>query len=1069
MAGRTADISTSSFKPLSLDEIMMVPLAKQKMEDEFLAGADKVSALEAQVMAGDRDAAAEILTGYKNQASGMSQDIIDNGVSRGQFNKLRGLRNEINTEYGSTGFLGNAIANRKASSEYASAMKTDKERQGGWGAARASLHAAKQIADFNTQGSRNADGSFRSFSGSELYEKFDEDPLIDAAIERVAEVVTPATLSLVKVGGLSAVERAFREDKITSKDYNAIMGSIRSSAMNNTDLRNSLQQEAYFTGEKTPLDFGEFNYIDTPRVDANGKPVLDADGKQIIDTETTFVPGQSRFGQKAAGFGAAAQYRNITGNIRILEDPVLMGMMEKRLGEENAAALLNTTIGEMANFTPASLEKTQELLDLTTVEVADIQGARKERERLLLSQGASQEQVQKDRQYIKLTNDLETSTVKWANAKGRIDRAHTNIDAQLSQGERGVFAMEEATKKYQDPLYYEGIDFVAMLKGEFNQVPDPLWMTKGLNRDPQAQAQRQLMQNYGASGKTRGDRTTWDSVLKTANDSRSSHSAEYIKAHPTADFFNVYDGLSAGKGYSEIGAINKIMSENFNSALSELAYGGGRFEDDPVYQDLIKDLKPGDFPKFKVAMTDGMDNNGVPFKNVLVTTNNGSASFQVLDPENGANREKLANVLRNGTPQQIARGIQMEADSKHMSEVKKSGFGDQSSGQLFLNTGTGRRKLSYQKDPTGEFYEVNILDGEGNVLMPLSEQPIYSQAELSLRMAEATEGINIAKARAQAKKDGVPFTEPERRFPEPLSNPDEFVEDINAVAPEVPGMTEQTTTETTRYVKADGSSGTMDEMFRDAEKQEELKKTAQPTPSSGTQPTPSSGIGTPQDRILLDFVGEFESKGGDPNIVYQGWNGTPEKPITTMTIAEVFKLQDQMVNDQKQNNPNKKASSAVGSHQFIQDTLQEEVKKQKIPLDTIFTEEVQDKIMVSRLRGMRGFNEFLAGTKSVDDMALSLSQEFASLPVPYDYETKNKKTGVTKMHKAGVSYYDGDGLNSSLTSVEKVKEMLERIKAYVANPSGGYQRTQPQNTSKVAQTSQRRQDNRGLRQPGTAR
>ena len=70
------------------------------------------------------------------------------------------------------------------------------------------------------------------------------------------------------------------------------------------------------------------------------------------------------------------------------------------------------------------------------------------------------------------------------------------------------------------------------------------------------------------------------------------------------------------------------MSENFNSALSELAYGGGRFEDDPVYQDLIKDLKPGDFPKFKVAMTDGMDNNGVPFKNVLVTTNNGSASFQ---------------------------------------------------------------------------------------------------------------------------------------------------------------------------------------------------------------------------------------------------------------------------------------------------------------------------------------------------------------------------------------------------------------------------------------------------------
>lgn len=1051
MAGRTADISTSSFKPLSLDEIMMVPLAKQKMEDEFLAGADKVKALEAQVMAGDRDAAAEVLTGYKNQASGMSQDIIDNGVSRGQFNKLRGLRNEINTEYGSTGFLGNAIANRKASSEYASAMKTDKERQGGWGSARASLHAARQIAEFNTQGSKNADGSFRSFSGSELYEKFDEDPLIDAAIERVAEVVSPATLSLVKIGGLSAVERAFREDKMTSKDYNAIMGSIRSSAMNNTDLTNSLQQEAYFTGEKTPLDFGKFNYIDTPRVDANGQPVLDTDGKQIIDTKTTFVPGQSRFGAKAAGFGAAAQYRNITGNIRILEDPILMGMMEKKLGEENAAALLNTTIGEMANFTPAGLEKTQELLDLTTVEVADMQGARKQRELLLISQGATPEQVQKDRQYIKLTNDLETSTVKWANAKGRIDRAHTNIDAELTQGEKGVFAMEKATQQYLTPGSADGspVDFVAMLKGEFNQVPKPL---AGYGQNVQAQAQRQLMENYGASGTTRPDRTTWVSTLKNANESRSSHSAEYIKAHPTADFFNVYDGLSAGKGYSEIGAINKIMSDNFNSALSELAYGGGRFEDDPVYQDLIKDLKPGDFPKFKVAMTDGMDNNGVPFKNVLVTTNNGSASFQVLDAENGANREKLANVLRNGTPQQIARGIQMDADSKHMSEVKKSGFGNQSSGQLFLNTGTGRRKLSYQKDPTGEFYEVNILDGEGNVLMPLSEQPIYSQAELSLRMAEATEGISIAKARAQAKKDGVPFTEPERRFPEPLSNPDEFVEDINAVAPvapEVPGMTEQTTIEktTTTYVKADGSSGTKDEMFRDAEKQRELKE---------TEP-----VGSPQDQALLKFVGKFESKGGDYNILYGKYKGKTEKPLTEMTISEVFELQEKMQSS---------GSSAVGAHQFINSTLREEVKKQGISLDTKFTPQVQDTIILSRLKGMRGFDKFLSGEKTIEEFALSLAQEFASMPVVEDMVVTNKKTGKKRTVKAGQSYYAGDGLNKSLTSIDEVIKMLNDIKASQGGQDDNkeYLRRKTQNTSKVAEFYQRRQDNR-VRQPDARR
>jgi hypothetical protein len=1028
MAGRTADISTSSFKPLSLDEIMMVPLAKQKMEDDFLAGSDKVAALEAQVMAGDKDAAAEVLSGYKNQASRMSQDIIDSGVSRGSFNKLRGLRNEIQTEYGSTGFLGNAIANRKASSEYANAMKTDKERQGGWGSARASLHAARQIADFNKQGSKNADGSFRSFSGSELYEKFDEDPLIDAAIERVAEHVEPATMNLVKVGGLSSVERAFREDKITSKDYNTIMASIRNSAMNNTDLLNSLQQEAYFTGEQDPTDFGDFNFTDIPRVDANGEPVLDSDGKQIVDTKTTFVPGQSRFGRKAAGFGAAASYRNITSNIKILEDPILMGMMNKKLSEENAAALLNTTVGELASYTPASLEKTQELLELTEVEVADMQGARKQREQLLKSQGATPEQIAKDRQYIKLTNDLETSTVKWANAKGRIDRAHENIDAQLTPGEKGVFEMEKATQRYLLPGADGGVDFIAMLKGEFNQVPSPV---RGYNQSKQAQAQLQLMNNYGASGKVRGDRTTWQKVLKKANDSRSDHSAEYIKAHPTADFFNVYDGLSAGKFASEIGAINKVMSDNFNPTLSELSYGEGRLEDNDVYKDLMNGLTPGEVPTFKAAMTDGIDNNGVPFKNVLVTTSEGSASFQVTDTENNANRERLAVILRNGTSAQAQRGIQIQADAKHGSEVKRSGFGNQASGQLFLNTGTGRRKLSYQKDPTGEFYEVNILDGEGNVLMPLSDQPIYSQAELSLRMAEATEGINIAKARAQAKKDGVPFNEPERMFPEPVSNPNEFVEDINAVAPEAPGPTETTITETTKYVQSDGKTGTMDEMFREAEKREEEKK---------TEP-----VGTPQDQALLKFVGKFESKGGDYNILYGKYKGKTEKPLTEMTISEVFDLQEKMKSS---------GSSAVGAHQFINSTLREEVEKQGIPLDTKFTPQVQDTIILSRLKGMRGFDKFLSGEDTAEEFALELSREFASMPNP----------------KTGKSYYDGDGLNKSLTGVEEVIKMLNDIKASQGgqDDNRGYLRSQSQDNSRVAQTS-RRQDDRGLRQPGTGR
>ena len=40
-----SQVSTSSFKPLSLDEIMMVPLAKQKQEDAALQSAEKLRSI----------------------------------------------------------------------------------------------------------------------------------------------------------------------------------------------------------------------------------------------------------------------------------------------------------------------------------------------------------------------------------------------------------------------------------------------------------------------------------------------------------------------------------------------------------------------------------------------------------------------------------------------------------------------------------------------------------------------------------------------------------------------------------------------------------------------------------------------------------------------------------------------------------------------------------------------------------------------------------------------------------------------------------------------------------------
>ena len=124
MAGRTADISVSSFKPLSLNEIMMVPLAKQKMEDEFIVSNSEVDGLSADVLGGDKERASGIVDGFKNRASAMSDDVMNHGVSRSDFNKLRAMKKKLQSEFGIDGFTGNAIANKKGASKFMHEMST---------------------------------------------------------------------------------------------------------------------------------------------------------------------------------------------------------------------------------------------------------------------------------------------------------------------------------------------------------------------------------------------------------------------------------------------------------------------------------------------------------------------------------------------------------------------------------------------------------------------------------------------------------------------------------------------------------------------------------------------------------------------------------------------------------------------------------------------------------------------------------------------------------------------------------------------------------------------------------
>jgi muramidase (phage lysozyme) len=170
-----------------------------------------------------------------------------------------------------------------------------------------------------------------------------------------------------------------------------------------------------------------------------------------------------------------------------------------------------------------------------------------------------------------------------------------------------------------------------------------------------------------------------------------------------------------------------------------------------------------------------------------------------------------------------------------------------------------------------------------------------------------------------------------------------------------------------------------------------LPNTKSPTPVPKKSVTPGA------DGELLDFIAAKESR-GDYNAVY-GQGSVPG--LTNMTIAQVLEYQKRLVAMGQK-------SSAVGRYQFIRSTLEEEAKKAGLDINKeLFTPQIQDKLILNRLRRVRGLDKFKSGQIDATQFAENLSMEFAALPSP-------KKGGGTK------SYYEGIAGNKALTSMESV-------------------------------------------------
>lgn len=783
MANRFSQISTSMYSPLSLDEIMTIPLAKQRQHDAVQAGADELGMLKSNKLAGDSGVVNSELDRLRSGSDEISQILSERGVSSDVLGKFKSLKRDKDSSFGSEGKVGIAQANYDAAMDYRNKLSTDKDRQGGWGADWAGKFANDQISGFK---SFNDDGSSNSFVGRELSQKFEnEDELIDNAIARVSEQVDPKTIDLVRVAGISGLERAHREREISTKDYNRIMSSILSSAGTNIDLQKSLLQEAEFTGEKTPLDFGRFDRSGRAVFNEDGTPSLDNDGNQVIDKTPVFIPGKSRFGIKASGFGAASSYKNIKDVIKISKDPVAVALMEQGGSIGDSMDMVNLGEGQYVQENVQSIEKTKETLANGEEVVIQFKDQLEQYKEILRQNEVPQSEWKNDRELVRLQDQYITANRNVTNAQKNIQDVEDQAFSRLSEGDQKIIGVSDIVDKYNNPKdKFGNTDWESILKDEYSEDLTNIPKTSKyslLNEDETPNLKRKLSSFAGKKSNAETQKVAFARIMEINKINQGSNEAWYvnnaipwdnwrdgsnsnredlinsdIQARPRARAFTIFTGLDAGTYSTKLGAKNKSLSESFNPSSASIANKGGSLKDNDKYIDIIEDAEE---IEYRYELADGIDDFGNSFSNVTVTSDKGSASFQVSDSYNDGFKLQLANSLSKSTDNKKREtGKILTANINHGREIKVSNFGNQDRGEVFLKDNGINRKVYYEKNSTGAYWDVWMQSTVGGEIIktPLGDTgQIYNQSELALAMEDASNGIRQYKNDKESAKNNT--------------------------------------------------------------------------------------------------------------------------------------------------------------------------------------------------------------------------------------------------------------------------------------------------------------------------
>jgi hypothetical protein len=155
---------------------------------------------------------------------------------------------------------------------------------------------------------------------------------------------------------------------------------------------------------------------------------------------------------------------------------------------------------------------------------------------------------------------------------------------------------------------------------------------------------------------------------------------------------------------------------------------------------------------------------------------------------------------------------------------------------------------------------------------------------------------------------------------------------------------------------------------------------------------------TDQEYKLLDLVAKGEALQGQGSDPYASlWPSTADPMIPEYTIEQIFQYQrDRLAAGY--------TSDAIGRYQFRFDPLSETVKKAGLPTTSKFNPNVQDYLIIVRLKYMRKLESWKSGQLSDKDFQVELAKEFSSVPVPYDIPGRAKK---------GQSYYANNKIDKA--------------------------------------------------------